>query len=345
MERSSLPSPEYWAARMEEVMAADIERTDATEAKLMRMYDKALKSIQQAVQSFVSMYAGENGMTYQAALVYLNRDEFKTWRMDIEEYIAQIEKTGDEALLLELNTLAGRSRIQRMEALMAQIKVEISLLKQKQLEATTAHLTTTAAETYMQTNFAISQGIGMLTAATVLPTKAIDTILEMPWSGDNYSGRIWKDRQRLVWVLEEELTQHFMQGRDIRQTSKALAERMDASKFNATRLIRTESSFVANQAMGKSYEDVGIKKYQFLATLDRRTSSVCQNMDNKVFDLADKQVGVNYPPLHPNCRSSSVPFFSDPTGLRIARDKNGKTIRVPATMTYEQWKKEYIEKG
>lgn len=338
------PSAEYLSKRMEEVIEADIKRTDDTEELLIDMYSKSLKAIQQAVQSFVGLYASENGMSYQQATVYLNKTEFMEWRQDIEDYVEQIEKTNDSLLLLELNTLAARSRITRMEKLMTEIKVRLALLKQQQEDTMTGHLIETATESYARTGFVISQGIGAATAATVLNTQAINAILEIPWSGANYSKRIWSDRQRLALTLEEELMQHFIQGKDIRQTSKALAERMDASLSNATRLIRTESSFVANYSSGKAYEDAGIEQYQFLATLDRRTSSLCQKMDNKVFDLKDKRIGVNYPPLHPYCRSTTIPYFDSPNSLRIARDKNGKSIRIPANMNYEQYKKKYLDK-
>ena len=42
-----------------------------------------------------------------------------------------------------------------------------------------------------------------------------------------------------------------------------------------------------------------IDKYEFLATLDSRTCSVCGKLDGKVFKLTEAKVGVNYPPLHP----------------------------------------------
>lgn len=67
-------------------------------------------------------------------------------------------------------------------------------------------------------------------------------------------------------------------------------------------------------------------------------------MDGKVFNLNEKEDGVNYPPLHPNCRSTVVPYFDEEidVGERIARDSEGDTYYVPADMKYEVWYDEYV---
>ncbi|AMA72919.1 minor capsid protein [Aneurinibacillus thermoaerophilus] len=344
-EKVTLPSPEYWAKRMEEITEADMTRTAEVEKKIAKAYQKAQREIIKQIEAFVARYASENGMTYQQAIVYLNRDEFRQWRMNIEEFVERIEKTGDQLLLLELNTLSARSRITRLEQLLMQINVQLAELKQEQEEVLEEHFIESAAETYYQTTFAVQQGIGMATTVAVLDTQAIQMILTMPWSGANYSERIWKDRQRLTQVLEEELVQHFIQAKDIRQTSKAVAERMEASYANAVRLVRTESSYVVNQATMKAYENTGfIEEYEFLATLDRKTSKVCQQQDGKRYKLSDAVVGVNYPPLHPHCRSTTVPVVTgSKVSERLARDAKGNAIKVPATMDYKEWYNKVID--
>lgn len=60
-----------------------------------------------------------------------------------------------------------------------------------------------------------------------------------------------------------------------------------------------------------------------------------------MFELANAKPGTNYPPMHPFCRSTTIADFGDGelAGLeRRARDKDGNTVKVPANMTYEQWK-------
>ncbi|MCY9523623.1 phage head morphogenesis protein, partial [Paenibacillus larvae] len=63
----------------------------------------------------------------------------------------------------------------------------------------------------------------------------------------------------------------------------------------------------------------------------------------KVFLLSEKKEGVNFPPLHPRCRSTTVAFFDDETGVRAAKGKNGKTYYVPSDLNYAEWYKQFVE--
>ncbi|KYG90771.1 hypothetical protein A0U40_18005 [[Bacillus] sp. KCTC 13219] len=71
--------------------------------------------------------------------------------------------------------------------------------------------------------------------------------------------------------------------------------------------------------------------------MDLRTSDICASLDGKKFDLKKAQAGVNYPPMHPNCRSTTIPVVEyDAEEVRLAKI-NGTYYEVPATMTYEEW--------
>ena len=114
-------------------------------------------------------------------------------------------------------------------------------------------------------------------------------------------------------------------------------------------LVRTEMNNVANQGTLKAYEDQGITEYRFHATLDNRTSEICSSLDKKIFKVKDAKRGVNYPPMHPRCRSTTIPKLSDEkereletSGItRIARAKDKKSYYVPYNMSYKEWAKEY----
>lgn len=60
--------------------------------------------------------------------------------------------------------------------------------------------------------------------------------------------------------------------------------------------------------------------------------------------MKDKKVGVNYPPMHCRCRSTTVPYFRDiaKTGERVARRSDGKSYYVPESMTYHEWYEKYV---
>jgi SPP1 gp7 family putative phage head morphogenesis protein len=83
------------------------------------------------------------------------------------------------------------------------------------------------------------------------------------------------------------------------------------SSFNdAFRLIRTESAHVDGEVLLESFKqakaELGYTKYIFDATIDNRTSEICAEKDNKSYYIDEAVIGENFPPLHPNCRSTVV---------------------------------------
>ena len=134
-----------------------------------------------------------------------------------------------------------------------------------------------------------------------------------------------------------------IQGKGVKETSKALSKRLDADLKNCVRLIHTEHAYFMESASEKAYEELGIEKYQILATLDNRTSPICQKLDGEVFNVKDAVVGVNMPPFHwhPRCRTTTIPYIENNNSTRFARDDKGKRIEVNSSMTYKEWKKIY----
>lgn len=126
----------------------------------------------------------------------------------------------------------------------------------------------------------------------------------------------------------------------IRNMEKFVDKKFKNAKAQARRLVMTEQAFFSSAAQGQCYRELGIEKFEIVATLDSITSEICQNLDGKVFDTKDHQPGVTANPFHVECRSTTVPFFDDEFGFggqRAARDKDGKTYYVPDDMKYEDW--------
>ncbi|MDR1616683.1 MAG: minor capsid protein [Syntrophomonadaceae bacterium] len=100
---------------------------------------------------------------------------------------------------------------------------------------------------------------------------------------------------------------------------KAIAKKFNTSKSNAGRLVMTESAYFATEAQRKAFETLGVEEYEVVATLDLRTSAICQDMDGQHFPMPQFEAGVTAPPFHPWCRSAVCPYFADSKGERIAR--------------------------
>lgn len=286
---------DYWQKREEEKLNKGIKDCNKLAKELEQHYKLASKQIEKEINNLFEKYARDNQLTYAEATKYLTSDEFKIWRTDIKGYLKMIEDNPE--VLLELNTLAMKSRITRWEALQYEIDKILNELTQTAVESTTELLTDTLEDNYNRNVFNISKNAGYLANFSGINQKTINKILSYEWSGNNYSTRIWKNTNQLKDVIKEEILQMIIRGEDSRKIAKRVSERMDTSYKNAVRLVQTEHSYICAKANEETYKDLGIEKYQFLATPSERTCKVCGNLDLKVFKVTEAKVGINYPPL------------------------------------------------
>lgn len=252
-----------------------------------------------------------------------------------------------EALLNAINSAgAYRYRITRIEELNRDINRQCRELYKTENRHITSALRNVAEDSYYHEIFSIQKGTGLGFSFSKFPRQDVDRILRSNWSGGNYSQRIWKDVSGMTARLKNELLVSMLSGRSGEKTARIFQEQFGVNAFCARRIVRTESAYVANAAQAKAYGEAGIERYRFVATLDSRTCECCAALDGKVFELAKKKPGTNYPPMHPFCRSTTIADFGDEelAGLeRRAKDKDGNTVKVPADMSYEEWRREFVD--
>ena len=87
-------------------------------------------------------------------------------------------------------------------------------------------------------------------------------------------------------------------GKTEKEMTDSINEQFLSGRNKARRLVRTESSYIHNEAHFQAYKDYGIEEYRFVATLDLRTSQICRERDGSVYRVNDKKIGVNAPPMH-----------------------------------------------
>lgn len=336
-------SKTYWRERAELRSNIQHAKADKLVKDLKKQYEKALRGIDARIKILYIQFAKDNSLSYSEAVEVLKRSEFKEWRMSLEDYVAKIDATGDLGLKAELDQLAMNSRISRLDSLMFEIDASLRSLARLSEDKLKDHLGDVFDESYFRTLFDI-QNVSKYAPVMPVAERELADLMEYPWSGANFSERIWKNTDKLKDDLKQTLIQKMVQGSDIRSVSADIGLRMEAAYFRAEALVRTETAYFMGEAVAKGYEDDGIAEYEILATLDTRTSEICQKQDGKKYKLDDRAVGVNYPPFHVRCRTDSVPFFDDLEMLqRAARDKDGKTILVPGDMKYEDWKDKYVK--
>ena len=319
---------EYWARRSREREAEWFKKSQQTiEKELAAEYERSLQRLTQKVEALYGRFATENGLTMAEAVKLISGPEYKAWRMDIEDYVKQIGNTGDKGLLRELNTLSMRSRISRLDKLRGETLMELDKLGRKVDSSMTKFLSDAYADTKKQTLGDLAkQGISSL--ATEVSPERVKDVLKTPWSGKNYSERIWKNTTKLADTIQTEIVNGVHRGSSVQSMTKRVQERMGVGRSDSERLVRTEMNYVNNTAALDSMREAKMKYFRFIATIDRRTSAVCRDHDGNVYELDEASVGDNVPPLHARCRSTIAASLEGPE--RKTSESSSKKISLAA---------------
>lgn len=335
-----MKSDTYWAARMEALNEALLGRGESYIRKMNAEYGRAMASIQKDIDVFYQRFAFNNSVDLASARQILKAGELREFKWSVEDYIkAGKENAIDQRWMKELENASIRVRVSRLEALQLQMRQHVETLAARRQTGTAEALGGIYKDGYYRTVFELQQGAGIGSSFAKLDSRQIDKLLVTPWApdGSNFSARIWGDRTKLVAELQTTLMQGLIRGDGSDTLIDQIQARMGVSRSAAASLVLTESAYFAGQSRADGYRELGVESYKFTATLDRRTSTICRDMDGKVFLVAEMQPGVNYPPLHVRCRSTTIPHYDDNVQQRAARGDDGKTYDVPGDLTYKEW--------
>ena len=332
----------YWRKRAIELAEKQKREDEDLCLRFHREYERILYELDKEISIFYARYAANESISMADARKLLRDAELEDFRMSLDEFRDKAIAGGFDK---ELEEVYLRSRISRLQALQTQVELRMMELFQSQRDVLRDHLQDRYTDTYYRTVYAVSQQADVASTFARIDPQTIEKILAVPWVGSEFSSRIWADKDKLTRELMQTLSRGFVRGDSLDRMTKEFAQRMGVSESRAATLIHTESAHMAAEATMKGYRETGVKSYRFEAALDLKTCSVCGALDQSEFPLAEHETGINYPPLHPRCRCTTVPVTEFRIGSkRAARNPaTGKTEYVEKGMTYEEWRKKYVE--
>lgn len=338
---------QYWQQRAENRLIDDENLTTEKLKKLKAVFQKAVDNIQDEIFKFYGKYSSETGLSFIDINKRLNKNELKTFKVELKHYLDEVDRLGGYSPQARsyLRSLSARAYMSRLEYLKAEIQWIIENMYRAENLSLEELFEQAFEETYYKSMFDIQQGLGFAFEFGTLSVKKIKAAINQNWQGSNFSDRIWTDKNKLLQVINQKIPQGIAIGQGSKTLARDISKTLDTKYSNAERLARTEMNKIANDAAKMSYDeapDEVLKQYQILATLDNRTSEICQDMDGKIFDLSEYEVGITAPCFHPNCRTTTIPYFKDNVSEhgRIATDySTGNAYYVPSDMTYKEWRK------
>lgn len=354
-----MPGDGYWRERNLKDKALSVNAAeDYIREHAGKMYAQAWEEIQGEIGAFYQKYADENGITLQEAKKKISRAEFKD--IDWEAYCrrsAELERelrAKRDSLPKEIvermeqkweeheekiRTLAAGGNITRLELLQADIDRNVLNLHDASQMSLYSYLGGQYEDGYYRGIYGIQHHTGFGYGFTTVNTAAVEKALLSQADRRNFSQTIYKNVKNLERELKDCLTTGMIKGEGMGRMARRVQGRLNVSYSNARRLVRTETAYAYEQASLAAYAECGVTEYEYMAELDRRTSDLCRALDGRHFKIADAVPGTNYPPMHPNCRSTTAASaFDDTMPHGAAGDYEDGGYPVPPAMTFEEWK-------
>jgi SPP1 gp7 family putative phage head morphogenesis protein len=291
-------SQDYWRKREEKWIAQQI-KDDAKQSKvIVEKYQRALDQIEKEISANWERFTGKEGVTLSEAKKMAYEMDVKAFARKAKQYVKDkdFSKTANDELRLYNVTM----RVNRLELLKSQIGLELIALSDDVDKYTAETLTKTGLKE-------AERQAGILSETVFSNYKTfVESVAFGSFQGATFSERIWGNNQALKADLDRLLVRSITQGKNPRELARELRNIFDSSKYEAERLMRTETARVQISVQEKSYKEYGIDEFEYIA--EPSACDSCKPLNGKIFKTKDMIVALNAPPMHPNCRCSTAPY-------------------------------------
>ena len=340
----NVPNKKYWIDRAVQLEQVIQENAEPTIKAIQDAYLEAVKQINEDMKAVVRGLSKASAITEDEAEKLLNEAES---RQQYKDLIRLYDETDDERakkdIALKINRQAYGARMTRLEALKLNVYNHLMRAQNTEMAQHKALHSDTFQRSYYSNIYNIAKGFNAGINFSILPKKAIDKALSAKWLGSNYSQRVWNNNRQFIEKVQRTITDGITAGHSIDRMANKLLDYVavdgTGQRYIAERLVRTETAHFMAEGQLEAYKEAGIEHYQFVASFDERTCDFCGGLDGEIIPVSEARAGDNYPPLHANCRCTTV-LAGYPSNTHIARDPvMDKNYKVDGNMKYNQWTK------
>lgn len=373
----------YWIARLKKIDEYFIASTEEAAQILSVPYMNAAREFSKQVKNIYADYTKVFELTNKEADSLLNTVKYDHTIAQNLQSIANKMPAGEakQKILAEISAPAYRYRMQRAEVMAQNVAETCRSIAAGETAAERAVLQTQIEQAYSITveglkkdipsdtiikeikqavkpvqqtiaptvaagvqEFTKTDSSGVLLSFSQINERAVKQALNRNWSGKSFSSRIWSNTDKLAEEVKKVLIEGELKGSGVNEMSAAIMQRFSVGAYQARRLIRTEASYVTNQANLEAYRENGDERYEYMAIIDDKTSEICEDLDGEIFLVKDAKVGVNFPPMHPNCRSTTAPVVKTLEEIEDDIDKMIDSIGAPEGVDPVEWLADQLQK-
>ena len=319
----------YWQKRQQQLSKQLEKDEDKLKKRLSSYFDTEYRKLEKQIAAYYKQYGTDNVIQYRRLMESLPEADK---RLLIEQMDEFAKKYPEYAHLLpvresiyKLNRLEGLQYSVRMQQL------EIGAVENEQI---TEHLNRQA----MRGANAAAETMGFGKNFYSNNPDITKLFVNVAWtSGENFSERIWQNTEKLANYLNTDIAQGIARGDSYDRLVRQLRQRFgNVSRNDAYRLIYTEGTYVMAEATMQPFTE-DFEKYRLSTVGDGKVCSICRGVSEETFDIADRQPGVNFPPLHPWCRCTFTVEVDDWDAWMEdyeRRNGNGEAQKVAGRLGY-----------
>ena len=290
----------YWRKRAKENMQQEQKHDDEVFDKVKEITSDMLREIDKEISNFYVKYAKDEGIPLAEAKKKIDETDIKDLESRVKKYVANKDKSEKaNKLLRQFNTKLKISREQMLKQQIRAIMINGTGIIEE--------------EFYKYFENAVQREIkrqsGVIGESLQLKPSYVRAIVNADFKGKKWSDRLWDNNGKIQKRVEDVVSQVMLRGRHPNEFASKLAKDFNVSMYEAKRLLQSETARVQSEAQKLHYQQTMKPDayVEYIAKIDKKTSLLCKGMDGKLIKVKDLKPGINMPPLHAFCRSTTAP--------------------------------------
>jgi hypothetical protein len=219
----------YWTERS----IADSKRVwlsvDKYNNQVGKEYKKALADIQLQVDSLYARYAKNGKIDILELKRELSAIDKKKLYSKIDDLYKIYKVNPSDGIMAEIEKLSLKTRIDRLDDVMLNISSTLSASNSLIVSNTANFLLEKYSEAFNHNIFNVFSGLGEGRAFNMPNENLIKQAINFQWSGENFSDRLWNNKNLLTKSIRDTVTQGSIQGKSIDKMTKELATKLDSN--------------------------------------------------------------------------------------------------------------------
>lgn len=284
----------YWQRRQEELNKAMEKDEEKLKKRLSSYFDAEYRKLEKDIAAYYEQYGIDHVIQYRNLMEELPEADKRLLMEQMDEFA---EKYPEYASLMPVRE--SIYRLNRLEGLQYSVRMQQMEIGAIENEQISEHLQRNAERGVNAA--AETMGFGKNFYANHPDIARL--FVDKAWSdGENFSQKIWNNTSKLANYLNTDIAQGFARGDSYERLTRKLRERFGkVSRNDAYRLIYTEGTYIMAEATMQPFTD-DFEQYRLSTAADGKVCSTCRSIAQEVFNISDRQPGINFPPLHPWCR-------------------------------------------